>query len=125
MKTCIAFLLFGMGAFAQTFSPSFSTVPITFGKANVFNTSFYTFGVTSGNNNAKPMFVYYNYVTGTNYYSDPNGQIRPTFVPDNAIRGVKIDSFNPNGASDMRTALVTGALNWIFNGNSGKSPFIK
>lgn len=125
MKTCLAFLLLGSIAWAQSFSPAFSTVPITFGKSHAFNPSFYNFGISTNTAKAKPMFTYYNYVTGTNDYVDADGNARSMVLADNTLRGVKIDSFNPNGATDFKSALLSGALNYIFNGNSGKSPFLK
>lgn len=127
MKTCIAFLFFAIVASGQNMQPVLSGLPIIFGKTNIFNTSVYTMGVSSEKPSNQAIFSSYNNVTGLNdmYVAGSEAPLKSTVLLDNMYRGVKIDSFNPNGATNLEESLVSGALNLIFNGNRGRSAFIK
>jgi len=40
---------------------------------------------------------------------------KSVFIPENFMRGVKIDSFSPNGCNDLAGAIVLGVLNTVFS----------
>ncbi len=40
---------------------------------------------------------------------------KSVFTPENLMRGIKIDSFNPNGSNDLAGAIVLGVLNTVFS----------
>lgn len=124
MKTCIVFLFFTVAVSAQSMQPIVSGSPIFFGKTNIFNSSLYTLTTESAAN--QTAFVSYNNMMG--YYDQLNAsgsKITSVTYLDNFYQGVRVDSFNPNGATDLKGGLVAGALNLIFNGNSGRSFFIR
>lgn len=127
MKTCFALLLIATAASAQSLQPVFPNFPITFGKTNIFNTSANTSRISSSKSSRQSVFVIYNTVTGSNdaYVEGSDAPVRSTVLLDNLNRGVKVDSFNPNGASDFGSAIGAGILNFIFNGSTGNSAYIK
>lgn len=122
MKSLIFTLLLATSAFAQnqkatvTFNP-----PPIFGKTNYFGQS--NFAIDP-NLSSKPKPIFYTYNPTLNGYLG-SGSANPRLQIDNMYKSVKIDSFNPNGASDMVGALVSGAFNLIFNGNNGSSAYIR
>lgn len=124
MKTCIAVLFFAFAASAQNLQPIVANVPISFGKTNVFNSSFYTLTTTPASK--QTVFISYNKMTGyCEKLNDSGATITSIAYLDNLYRGVRIDSFNPNGATNLKEGVFSGALNLIFNGNTGRSFFIR
>ena len=67
---------------------------------------------------APASFSVYNATTGFNDsytgYRNSFSYSRSTVVTNNQFRGVKIDSFNPYGATDFKSAVLIGVLNSIF-----------
>lgn len=63
-------------------------------------------------------FSIYNPITGLNDTftggSHSFSKIGSNLIPDNQFRDVKIDSFNPYGATDFKSAILLGIINSIF-----------
>lgn len=64
-------------------------------------------------------FSRFNPVTGLNdtyiRYQEKYEYTSSSILLENQLRVSKIDSFNPNGATDIKSALLTGVLNLIFD----------
>jgi len=64
-------------------------------------------------------FSRFNPVTGLNdtyiRYQEKYEYTSSSILLENQLRISKIDSFNPNGATDIKSALLTGVLNLIFD----------
>ena len=64
-------------------------------------------------------FSRFNRVTGLNdtyiRYKEKYEYTSSSILLENQLRISKIDSFNPNGATDIKNALLTGVLNLIFD----------
>ena len=118
----LGLLLFPIFIFGQTRMHIFS--PQTFHSAPVvshqpfFNLKNYTFQLTSLNFKPETDFTIYNKTTQLNdfYYvkRDTFYYQKSLFIPENHMFAPKIDSFNPSGASDFGSAVLSGVLNTIF-----------
>jgi hypothetical protein len=114
---CLIALLSGPAFFAQSASFSLSAKSYAWNSpsglgSTVYSINFgkyaatdYTFSVYNPTTAANDTYVQ----TGNSMY-----YTRSQVVLENNYRGVKIDSFNPNGASDMKSAIATGLFNTIF-----------
>lgn len=127
MKWCVAFLLFSIAGFGQNIQPILSGLPVSFGKTKTFNASAYMISLSSGTNSNLKFFSAYNPMTTLNDVTLPDSPrpVKSVLLHENLYRGVKIDSFNPNGATSFSEGIASGVLNLIFNGNGGQSAFLR
>lgn len=123
MKNAILlfFLLLGYFSFAQV-----QVQATNFSKQNFslslksFNPANYMISLKSFNSSSKYSFSAYNKNTDLNdnytFISDTYKYRNSTFEVENLHRSLKIDSFNPNGANDLGSAVITGLINTVFDG---------
>ena len=125
MKKSIVFglLLFPILLFSQTriqvFAPKTFQLNSVVSNKPFFNLKNYTFQLTSVQFNPETSFSVYNKATQLNdfYYvkRDTLHFHKSVFIPENNMYLPKIDSFNPNGASDFGSAILSGVLNTLFS----------
>ena len=117
----LGLLLFPILIFGQTRMQIFS--PQKFHSASVvsnqpiFNLKNYTLQFTSLSFNPETDFTIYNKTTQLNdfYYvkRDTFYYQKSVFIPENQMFAPRIDSFNPNGASDFGSAVLSGLINTV------------
>jgi hypothetical protein len=120
-KLLMVTLLIGISSIAQS---NLSVLPASpkFGTSKAqFNAAKFSANLANSMKSDHTIIVY-NSTTGmTNAYT--NG-FAATFsnaalLSQNLLRGIKVDSFNPNGACSFGEAVGDGLLNLIFCGNKG------
>ena len=124
MKSLAFALICTCALSAQPLKPLIPNSPVIIGKTNMFKKTVFT--ISPNVLNSEPAFFAYNPILGTTdniggSFAHANARL----TVENMHRGVKIDSFNPNGASNFNEGIISGALNLIFNGNTGKSAFLR
>lgn len=81
----------------------------------------FTFGIATTPILNPYFFSSYTPATQNNTISLRNNSLysynRAESLPENNWRGVKIDSYNPNGATDFGSMVVLGVIQTIFNGD--------
>jgi hypothetical protein len=117
----LGLLIFPIFIFGQTnvqvFAPKVYFTSSVVSNRPLFDLKNYTFQLTSMRFNPKNEFSIYNKTTQLNDFygvkKDTFYYRKSVFIPENNIYSPKIDSFNPNGASDFGSAVLAGVINTI------------
>ena len=99
----------------QVFAPKVYFTPSVATNTPLFNFKNYTFQLSSMQFNPQKEFSVYNKTTHLNdFYEVKKDTLyyrKSVLIPENNMYSPKIDSFNPNGASDFGSAVLAGVIN--------------
>jgi len=124
MKSLLFALLLSGTIWAQNVTPQPAITPVTFGNSSALKLT----NVTVDPNLGYSPVIFYAYQPSLGTYLNHGNNFAhasAVLQMENLNSNVRIDSFNPNGATDFAGGLIAGTLNLIFNGNSGKSAYIR